>query len=67
MRIWTRQFPTFEEAIRYLESKGTLEFFGRVGTNAEKCLYRFTLHDGRKYLLNVHITGEEIGKIEVTE
>lgn len=58
----SRQFPSFDEAIAYLESKGELKYWGRVGIRAEICYYTLTI--GRvKYMLYVH----EDGKVEIRE
>lgn len=59
----TRKFPTYDEAITYLSERGKLEFFGRVGDRAEIYIYKFTLHSGKIYRLNVY----QDGNVEVRE
>lgn len=53
----SRKYPTFQAAKSDLESKGKLEFFGRVGLNYEACLYRITLHSGSKYAIKIYDDG----------
>ncbi|MDB5054922.1 MAG: hypothetical protein JWM44_2972 [Bacilli bacterium] len=45
----SRKFPTFDEAKAYLESRGKLEFFGKVG-DRDQC-YVYTLTVGVKVYL----------------
>lgn len=59
----SRKFPTFDEAIKYLEERGKLEYFGRVGYRAEQCVYTFFHRDGRVFGLRVH----DDGKVEITD
>lgn len=53
----SRKYPTFEAAKADLESKGKLEFFGRVGLNYEACLYKIHLNDGRTYTIKIFNNG----------
>lgn len=59
----SRQFPSYEEAKKYLEERGTLQYFGRAGINYEYCVYTLTLHNGIKYHLSVY----DDGKVEIRE
>lgn len=52
----SRQFDTFDDAIKYLEERGELKYFGRIGNRNEICPYSF-VHKGIKYSLNVHLDG----------
>lgn len=52
-----KQFPTYEEAIKYLEERGRLEFHGRDGREYEYCVYTFYHHDGRKFYVDVYNNG----------
>lgn len=58
----SRQFPTFEAAIAFLEERGKLEFFGREGHNCDIFIYNFTC-EGRLFHLWIY----ENGKVEVKE
>jgi len=57
----SRKFPTYDEAKAYLESVGKLQFFGRVGNNAEIYVYTLTI-GAKEYHLNVYADG----KVELT-
>jgi hypothetical protein len=59
----SRQFPSFKEAIAYLEERGRLEYFGRAGLNYEYCVYNFHHNDGYMYRVNVY----DNGKVEIRE
>lgn len=52
----SKKFPTLEEAETYLQSKGTLEYFGREGRYAEIYVYGLTIGN-KKYGLLVHENG----------
>lgn len=56
----SRQFPSFNDAIAYLESKGELRFHGRAGSYAEYCIYTLTIGI-RVYELKIYMDG----KVEV--
>jgi hypothetical protein len=58
----SRKYPTFQEAITHLESKGTLTYWGRIGRKAEICLYSYII-DGVSYDLNIY----DDGKVEIRE
>ena len=53
----SRKYPSFQAAKSDLESKGTLQFFGRVGLNYEACLYKIHLYDGRVYSIKIYDDG----------
>lgn len=53
----SRKYPSFQAAKSDLESKGKLEFFGRVGLNYEACLYKIHLYDGRVYSIKIYDDG----------
>jgi len=59
--VWKRKFPSFEEAIAYLEERGKLTFFGWNGLENEYAVYNYQHHDGRRFHVNVY----KDGKIEV--
>ncbi|CAG7651271.1 hypothetical protein PAECIP111802_04922 [Paenibacillus allorhizosphaerae] len=41
------RFATYEEAMAYLEERGKLVYFGRVGNRAETYVFNIHLPDGR--------------------
>lgn len=51
-----RKFESFESAKSYLEERGELEYFGRIGNNAEICLYHYK-HKGVVYTLYIYLDG----------
>lgn len=59
----SKKFPSFDTARAYLEERGRLEFFGRIGDRAEIFVYNLHTHDGRLFRLFVY----EDGKVEVIE
>lgn len=62
-KIHTKQFATLEEALSYLEKRGTLEYFGRNGRNAEQYIFLLHLPNGRTYDVTVY----DNGKVETWE
>jgi hypothetical protein len=58
----SRKYPSFQDAITYLESKGELKYWGRIGLKYEICLYSYII-DGVKYTLNI----TDDGKVEIRE
>jgi hypothetical protein len=50
-------FHSLEEAMAYLEQRGTLKFFGRAGSNYEYCVFTFISKAKRLYHLNIHMDG----------
>lgn len=57
----SRKFPTFDEAIQYLEAAGELKYFGRAGLSCEYCVYTLTVN-GRKYYVDVYDDGKVVVK-----
>lgn len=51
-----RKFQSFEEAESYLDERGELKYLGRIGNNAEICLYKYK-HNGVQYTLYIHLDG----------
>jgi hypothetical protein len=39
----SRKFPTFDDAKAYLESRGKLDFFGKVGDRDQCYVYTLTI------------------------
>jgi hypothetical protein len=58
----SRKYPSFQEAITDLSSKGKLKYWGRIGDNFEICLYTFR-YRGFDYTLNIY----DNGKVEIRE
>lgn len=56
----SRQFESHTAATDYLKSHGELKYWGRVGSNAETCLYTITVK-GYKYEVDVdYYTGKAV-------
>lgn len=53
----SRQFPSFEDAVRYCEERGSLKYFGREGSNFEYCVYTLTIGN-RVYHLFIYANGK---------
>lgn len=52
----SKKFDSFEDAVRYCESRGSLRFFGREGDDFEK--YVCTLTIGKKiYYIDIYESG----------
>jgi hypothetical protein len=58
----SRKYPTFQEAITYLESKGTLIYGGWEGQTEGYYIYNFTFK-GIVYRLKIF----KDGKVEIRE
>lgn len=58
----SRKYPTFDEAITYLKSKGELKYWGRIGDKAEICHYTYKCN-GELFRLNIY----DDGKVEIRE
>lgn len=54
------QFSSLEEAKKYYEKYGKLEFFGRGGHMYEYCIYNYRVKDGRKLRINIYNDGRVI-------
>jgi hypothetical protein len=68
MRIhYRKKFATYDEANKYLEERGELEYFGVIATNQPGNVpfhvIKIHLHDGRSFKLYVY----EDGLVEVTD
>jgi hypothetical protein len=51
-----RKFESIEAAEAYLEERGELKFWGRIGHNAEICLFSYK-HQGWEYTLYIYMDG----------
>jgi hypothetical protein len=51
-----RKFESLEAAKEYLVERGELKFWGRIGNQAEICLYTYK-HQGREYTLYIYMDG----------
>ena len=58
----SRQFPSFDDAVKYCEERGSLKYFGREGSNFEYCVYTLTIGN-RVYHLFIY----DNGKLVVTD
>jgi hypothetical protein len=58
----SRKFPSFNEAITYLESKGKLDFYGWEGQIEGYYIYNYTT-EGILYRLKIF----KDGKVEIRE
>lgn len=63
----SRKYPSHEIATEELSKKGTLTYQGREGRNAEKGVYTLELWDGRRYVLFIHMRGEDAGLVEIVK
>jgi hypothetical protein len=59
-KMKSRKYPSFNEAITYLESKGELKYWGRI--DAETCIYTYQCKEGF-FRLYVH----DDGLVEIRE
>ncbi len=56
-----KKFPSFDDAVKYCESRGKMKYFGRVGYNHEKSVY--TLYrESKTYYVSIR----DDGLVEVT-
>lgn len=60
--MYSKKFPTSEDAETYLKEKGTLKFHGRAGRNYEYCVYTYDLFDGRRYYVDIYDDGKIVVK-----
>lgn len=59
----SRKFESFDAAIAYMEERGKLEYFGRIGRHYACYIYTLHLHTGWTYKLRVY----DDGLVEVVE
>ena len=52
----SRKFPSFDDAIKYCEERGSLKYYGREGQHFEYCIYTLTIGN-KVYHVNIHDNG----------